>query len=126
MTVDAKFPAEYHIRRGADFERTYRRRAAASDGVLLVFACENQLPHARIGLSVSRKVGGAVQRNRWKRRLREAFRLNREKLPRGVDLVVIPKAEREPLLPDLASSLVRLAQRATRRLAPHAPGGKPP
>jgi len=125
MTVDAKFPAECHLRRGADFERTYRRRAAASDGVLLVFACENQLPYARLGLSVSRKVGGAVQRNRWKRRLREAFRLNRQRLPCGVDLVVVPKAQQEPSLPDLAASLVRLAQRATRRLATDTAGGKP-
>jgi ribonuclease P protein component len=124
MMLDAKFPADCRIRRGADFERVYRRRSTASDAWLLVFACENQLPHARLGLSVSRKVGGAVVRNRWKRYLREAFRLNRQKLPPGVDLVVVPRANQEPSLPELAVALVRLAQRAARRLAKSPPGGK--
>jgi ribonuclease P protein component len=121
MTADARFPTECHIRRSAEFDRAYRRRAAASDDVLLVFGCENQLTHARLGLSVSRKVGGAVQRNRWKRRLREAFRLSRSQLPTGIDLVVVPKAAVEPPFAELMKSLVRLAQRATRRLAANPP-----
>jgi ribonuclease P protein component len=128
MTADARFPPECHVRRGVDFDRAYRRRSAASDDVLLVFACENQLPCARLGLSVSRKVGGAPQRNRWKRRLREAFRLSHGQLPTGVDLVVVPKAPQEPPFDVLARSLVRLAQRAARRLATPAPAprGKTP
>jgi ribonuclease P protein component len=126
MTADARFPSECHIRRGADFDRAYRRRAAASDEILLVFGCENHLAHARLGLSVSRKVGGAPQRNRWKRRLREAFRLSREKLPPGVDLVVVPKAQQEPSFALLASSLVRLAQRAARRLVASSAKGRTP
>lgn len=126
MTADARFPSECRIRRGADFDRAYRRRAAASDDLLLVFGCENQLAYPRLGLSVSRKVGGAPQRNRWKRRLREAFRLSRAKLPLAVDLVVVPKAQAEPPLAELAASLVRLAQRAARRLAASSGSGKTP
>ena len=85
--------------RKADFARVYAAaRASASDDVLLIYACENELTHARLGLSVSRKVGGAVQRNRWKRILREAFRLSVEQLPAGVDLVVIPRAAAAPEL----------------------------
>lgn len=45
----------------------------------------------RIGLTVSRRVGNAVLRNRIKRRVREWFRMHREELPRGVDLVVIAR-----------------------------------
>ena len=79
--------------------------------MLLVFGCENDLPNARLGLSVSRKVGNAVVRNRWKRVIREAFRLSRSQLPEGIDLVVIPKSNASPTLDVVAGSLNRLAQK---------------
>jgi len=113
---DQRLLPAYRIRRGADFRRAYRRRCTASDGLLLVFGCPNDLPHPRLGLSVSRKVGGAVVRNRWKRLLREAFRLTREQLPDGVDLVVIPRQDAEPTLAGLLESLPRLAARIARKL----------
>ena len=114
---DQRFGAQWRIRRAADFERAYRRRAKASDELLLVCGCENGLDHPRLGLSVSRKLGGAVVRNRWKRLLREAFRLSREHLPAGVDLVVIPRPGAEPELRRLQVSLGQLAGRVARRLA---------
>ena len=82
----------------------------------MVHGCENGLGYPRLGLSVSRKVGGAVVRNRWKRLLREAFRLRRHELPAGIDLVVIPRQEVEPELARLLESLPVLAQRGLRKL----------
>jgi len=116
MMADQRFPPAYRVTRGADFQRAYQRRATAGDDRLLVFAFANGLPHTRLGVSVSRKVGGAVLRNRWKRCIREAFRLSREQLPPGVDLIVIPRPDTVPATQELQESLLRLARRAAKKI----------
>lgn len=111
------FRRHEHLRRPADFRRTYERRRSASDAWIIVYACENSLPHTRIGLSVSRKFGQATHRNRLRRLYREAFRLTRDALPGGLDLVVIPRTAQEPPLRELKQSLSRLVQHLAQRLA---------
>lgn len=123
--TEQQFPAQYRVRNRGDFQRLYRLRCAVSDGRLLVFGFANGLAHPRVGASVARKVGCAVVRNRWKRLIREAFRLNRDKLPQGVDLVVIPRGDSEPTLDEITRSLIRLANRLPGRLA-RMPRGEPP
>jgi len=113
---EQRFLPNYRIRRTSDFERAYRRRAAASDRCLLVFGHANGLGHPRLGLSVGRKLGGAMVRNRWKRLIREAFRQSRDQLPQGVDLVVVPRPGVEPELSELMGSLPRLAAQVASRL----------
>jgi len=105
------------MRRPADFERVYAERRSASDGRITVCCRINGLAYSRLGLSVSSRVGNAVVRNRWKRLLREAFRLRQGDLPLGVDLVAIPRAGNKPELGWISEALVRLAQRAAARPA---------
>ena len=112
------FPQSRRMKTPAEFERCYARKRSASDGVLIVYACENGRPHPRLGCSVSRKVGGAVVRNRYKRLFREAFRLCQHELPSGVNFILIPRSGTEPALEALKASLVKLAKQAARKLVP--------
>jgi ribonuclease P protein component len=118
--VPFTFRPHEHLRRPADFQRCYDRRRSASDGRLIVYACPNGLDYSRLGLSVSRKYGGAVRRNRLRRLYREAYRLSRPDLPTGLDLILIPRGPAEPTLADLLTALPRLVGQVARRLAKEA------
>ena len=111
------FPQSRRMKTPAEFDRCYKRKRSASDDVLIVYACENGLDHPRLGCSVSKKVGNAVVRNRYKRLFREAFRLTQHDLPAGVDLVLIPRpGERADAGERSRESLVKLARQAARKL----------
>ncbi len=114
----ATFRPHERITDPADFRRAFDRKRSASDASMVVYAVENGREHPRLGISVSRKkIRRATGRNRVKRLLREAFRLGKSDLPRGVDLVVVPRGP--SLTFDQArTSLVRLARDAVRRLGP--------
>jgi len=121
---DEGFPKTRRIRRGADFKRAFDRRRSVADDLFIVYACENELPFSRLGLSVSRKVGHAPVRNRWKRLIREAFRRMAEEADSGVDFVVIPRTHRSqtngPTSMELTQQSLRsLLSRARRKLQNH-------
>jgi ribonuclease P protein component len=114
--TDQRFRPHEHIRLGSEFRRVYDRKRSVSDGRLIVYACENGRDHNRIGLSVSKKVGSAVVRNKFRRLYREAFRLTRAELPTGMDLVFIPRGPAVPTLDELMESLRKLLPQAARKL----------
>src|SRR5919198_2896389 len=112
-----RFRPHEHLRRPADFQRVYERRRSVSDAWLIVYGRENGLPHLRLGLSVSRKVGRAVRRNRLRRLYREAYRLTRHQMPAGLDLVLIPRTAAEPPLAALIEALPKLVAQVAKKLA---------
>lgn len=84
------------LSRSAEFERVYRQGRSCANRQLVLYTFPNPAVQSpRLGLSVSRKVGGAVERNRIKRLLREAFDHAREDggLASGHDLVVVARPE---------------------------------
>jgi ribonuclease P protein component len=112
-----RFPKSAHVRKSADFDRVYEQDTYAADGVLVINAAANELGVTRLGMSISRKYGPAVVRNRWKRLIREAFRLSYSELPEGLDLVIRPKRGAEPVFEDIAKSLPQLVVKVARRLS---------
>ncbi len=113
--LEYRFFKKYRLLHRQEFDEVFRQRESAADGMVVVYARRNQLDVSRVGLVVSRKIGSAVVRNRWKRLMREAFRLNRNVLPASLDIVVISRGG-EPNLKSLEHSLKRLVARINKRL----------
>jgi ribonuclease P protein component len=85
------FRPHEHIRRRTDFQQVYERGRKIHSRYATVFVLPNTLGISRLGIAATRKFGGAVQRNRAKRLIREVFRRN--KIARGLDIVVVPRRE---------------------------------
>jgi len=77
-----KFPSTHRLHGRRAFSAVFDAKVRKNAGPLLLFTKPNGLPHFRLGLSVSRRVGNAVTRSRHKRLLREAFRLTQTTWPR--------------------------------------------
>jgi len=76
------------LRKRAEFLRAYEKGKRVMAASCVIYILENGLPHSRLGVTVSRKVGKAVTRNRVKRRLREIFRTSSELPSPPCDIVV--------------------------------------
>ncbi len=74
-----------------DFQRVYSRGKSRVTGYFVIYYLPQKLGYHRIGFTVSRKIGGAVVRNRVRRRLKELFRLVNPKLSRSVDVVIVAR-----------------------------------
>jgi ribonuclease P protein component len=110
-----RFPKRLRLLGAKDFERVFAARVSVSDSWMVLYGATTEAGHARLGLTVPRRIGGAVARNRWKRLLREAFRLSQHELP-AFDFVCIPRATSPPALAQLIESLRTLALRIERKL----------
>ncbi len=87
-TARLNFRRSQRLTHAREFDAVYNAKVRKSAGTLTFFGVPNETGITRLGLSVGRRVGGAVVRNRIKRLLREAFRLEQRDLPAGLDLVV--------------------------------------
>ena len=111
------FPKSVRLLKSSEFERVFRTRCSASDRLIILYAARSELDYPRLGLTVSRKVGNAVFRNQWKRAIREAFRKVQHGLPRGLDLVILPRPGAKPDTGQLEMSLQTLATKVSGKLS---------
>ncbi|QVL32064.1 ribonuclease P protein component [Telmatocola sphagniphila] len=105
------------LKKTAEFDAVYNLKKSVSDAQLILFGKKNELPLSRIGLSVSKKHGNAVVRNRIKRMLREAFRTRQLQIPPGFDFVLVPRVGLELDLRLLQESIQKLTSRLARRIS---------
>lgn len=92
--LQGKFPKSHRLLRHSDFEQVYKRGRRHFTAQMTVFYLprpDEGLRGARVGFTVSKALGGAVQRNRIRRRLREAVRLSGSHCESAVDVVINPK-----------------------------------
>ncbi|MDR0521120.1 MAG: ribonuclease P protein component [Planctomycetaceae bacterium] len=112
-------PKQNRLRKTADFQKVYAARNTASDDVLICFALQNDSGINRLGLSVSRKAGNAVVRNRWKRLIREGFRKTQNTISGGFDFVILPQRNTGvPSAGTIKVSVTKLMRKNAGRILP--------
>ena len=103
------FPREARLLKRGEFEAVYRAGRRCSSAHFTVFFRANELPESRFGVSIKKALGGAVVRNRIRRRVREIVRCHRREIPAGWDIVIHPKgAVAKAPFAELKADLLRL------------------
>lgn len=122
------FPKSKRLVKNKQFKAVLANKTCASDGLLMIYSVKNDCGLTRLGVSIGKSCGDAVTRNRLKRLIREAFRLNQHQLPSGVDYMVMispqwlkveqdrKKAVKELKLDQISNSLLSLAVKAVRKI----------
>jgi ribonuclease P protein component len=119
----SRFSPRRRLRAAAEFDAVFKRGSRLPGRLFLLVALPNRLGHDRLGLAVARRVGGAVERNRARRLLRESFRRTQRAAGAGHDLVVVPHAD---LVACGQVEVDRELRARLRRVGPRpGPGGTP-
>ena len=100
------------IKNNYEFKRAYAKGKSAAAHNLVLYVRKNRLAENRLGVTVSQKVGCAVVRNRARRLIKEAYRLNAEKFTKGNDIVAVARGKTPHCkLAEIEKSLIFLGNR---------------
>ena len=108
-----RFPPSFRVRSRFDFLKVQGSGRKVRGRCFILLTVENDLPFSRFGITVSKKNGNAVKRNRIKRKIREIQRVNRKEIVSGRDIVVIARRQAaEASFTEMESEYLRLARLA--------------
>ncbi|MBK8046710.1 MAG: ribonuclease P protein component [Anaerolineales bacterium] len=104
---------QYRVRESARFQEIRKRGRAYTIDLLVLCALPNSLPYSRFGFAVNSRIGNAVMRNRIKRRLREAVRIQMKRIRPGWDIIFIARRQiRSADYHEMEAACARLLRRA--------------
>ena len=83
-----RFPS---IKKNSEFQQVYRNGKSYANKLLIMYISRSERPDTRIGISVSKKVGNSVVRHHLVRLVRESFRLHKDEIETGLDIVVVAR-----------------------------------
>ncbi len=104
--TDQSFPKRVRIRKRREFLKIYKEGKKIQSKYLIIHYMPNNLGHPRIGITVTKKVGKSVIRNRWKRLIREVFRKNRGKFPPYDIVITVKRGYTPPSYKELEEDLI--------------------
>jgi len=100
------------LKKNHEFKRLYNKGKSAASQCVVVYCRRNGKQYNRLGITVSTKIGGAVQRNRIRRRLKEIYRINEDKFSAGYDIVIVARMKsRFSGFTELGSSVLSLLKK---------------
>jgi ribonuclease P protein component len=120
-----RFPSACRLRKRSEFQKVYESGARVAGARIVLFVLPRDENGPRLGLTATRKVGGAVVRNRMRRLVREAFRRHRDLVGRWDLVVNIRQAAVGSTYPVIEQEFVALVGRARKRLETRPPAEGP-
>lgn len=82
---------KHRLRKNNEFQKVYKKGKNYWNKYVVMYAMKNGKDYTRVGFSLTRKYGNSVERNRTRRRMKEIYRLNSDRVIGGYDLIFIPK-----------------------------------
>ncbi len=102
------------LKKDSDFRKVYKYGKSFANRHLVMYILENKLESSRVGISVSKKIGNAINRNKVRRRIKESYRLNiDENVKNGYDIVFIARIGiKEAQYKDIEKSMLNIVKKA--------------
>ena len=102
---------KYRLRKNSEFRYVYDKGKSYANKYIVMFYIKNDLDYNRIGFATTKKLGNSVIRSKFKRRMKESYRLNETKFKQGYDIIFLSRANAKDIsYKEIESALLHLAR----------------